>query len=453
MLRYITQYLKKPKHIVEIVFIGTFTVTFCLTISLILSIFLLNNQYVQNRLFIAIALILYLILIKLLISKSRIKLAAWSLLALYSFVGLFTLLQWSINAPVGILVLAFVIFLSAILLGSKYIFPVTICVILLIIFVQIIHSLNVIEPDRSSLAIESGFGDVASYSIIFCIFALIAWIAGNQVEKSLTRAQNAESTLENEKELLEITLNERTKLLHESQVKEMGQLYHFAELGQLTTVVMHELANYVSVLSLDIDELKYSNKRSKSLSRVEESLKYLDIMIDQVRKQIKESGIPVKFNAYKQLKEVKESLRDKSKENGVSILIKRPIGTKVVYVFGDPVRFSHIILILINNAIDSYKTNPNGNNEIEVHLNFDLRDVSISIIDFGIGINAEKRKQLFKPGESNKIDGSGMGLYLAKQIVETHFKGNLSISPSFTKTEFIITLPLASSPLPRHNNP
>lgn len=445
--------LKKPKHIVEIVFVGTFVVTFFLTASLIFSLLILHNQYVFDRLFIAIGLLASLLWIRYLIKKTRVKLAAWLLLALYSFVGVFTLLQWSINAPIGVLILAFVIFLSAILLGSKYIFPVTICVIALLILVQIIHSLNIINPDLSSLAIESGFGDVVSYSIIFCIFSLIAWIAGSQIEKSLNRAQSAETMLEHEKDLLEITLNERTKLLHESQVKEMGQLYHFAELGQLTTVVMHELANYVSVLFLDIDELRYSNKRSKSLVRVEESLRYLDTMIDQVRKQIKDSGIPTRFDVYKHLKGIRESLKDKLKQNNISIIIKRPIGAEAIYAFGDPVRFSHIILILINNAIDSYKTNPNGNDKIEIHLNFDLRDISINIIDFGVGITIEKRKQLFKPLESNKKDGSGMGLYLAKQIVESHFKGNLSISPSFTKTEFIITLPLASSPLPRHNNP
>ncbi|MEO6109836.1 MAG: HAMP domain-containing sensor histidine kinase [Candidatus Saccharimonadales bacterium] len=383
----------------------------------------------------------------------RIAAAAWMILGLYSFVGTYCLVAWSINAPVGILIMAFVIFLSAILLGSSYILRVTIGIITLLISIQLVTTFHIIEPDRSSLAIESGIGDVMSYAIIFGIFALIAWIAGIQVERSLSRAKDAEAKLEKERDLLAVRLEERTKSLREAQIKEMAQLHHFAELGQLTTVILHELANYLSILTLDVDDLKHRHKQSSSVIRVQESISYLDSMIDQVRAQIKESSMPTRFNALKIIKGVNESLSRKIEQSNVVLVVEEKINKNGSYLFGDAIRFSHVLTILVNNAIDSYKnTSDSTAKQIIIRLSTNKNKLKIQVIDFGSGISIDKRKELFKPLQSSKAAGSGMGLYIAKQITETHFKGSIRLSAKSDCTDFIITLPLALTPIKRHNH-
>jgi signal transduction histidine kinase len=79
-------------------------------------------------------------------------------------------------------------------------------------------------------------------------------------------------------------------------------------------------------------------------------------------------------------------------------------------------------------------------------------ELSISIADTGIGISKSDQKNLFKKyfqGERSRrrIDGSGLGLYLCKTIVERH-GGTISVqSEEGAGSIFTITLPRDSKPI------
>ncbi len=53
--------------------------------------------------------------------------------------------------------------------------------------------------------------------------------------------------------------------------------------------------------------------------------------------------------------------------------------------------------------------------------------VVIEIIDQGEGLAAEVRANLFSPHVTTKVNGSGMGLYLTRQIATTRYQGNLEL--------------------------
>ena len=65
----------------------------------------------------------------------------------------------------------------------------------------------------------------------------------------------AEDELRIEKSLLAVRLEKRTQKLQAAQLKEMQQLYRFAELGQLSTALLHDLANHLTVLTIDIEDI------------------------------------------------------------------------------------------------------------------------------------------------------------------------------------------------------
>jgi anti-sigma regulatory factor (Ser/Thr protein kinase) len=88
--------------------------------------------------------------------------------------------------------------------------------------------------------------------------------------------------------------------------------------------------------------------------------------------------------------------------------------------------FEWVIENLIKNALDAIESQV-GEITISVNLSPDTRFVYIDVKDNGKGINPRDKQNVFKPGFSTKTRGWGLGLSLAKRIVEDYHKGKLFI--------------------------
>ena len=100
--------------------------------------------------------------------------------------------------------------------------------------------------------------------------------------------------------------------------------------------------------------------------------------------------------------------------------------------------FSWVIENLIKNGIDAMK----GKGTLHVALKDTDRQVFLTVKDSGKGIPKQKWKRVFEPGYTTKKRGWGLGLSLAKRIVETYHRGRIRISESVYQagTTFEITL-------------
>ena len=423
----------------QLILYGSFIVAVILVVLLAVSLFALHDAYVVVRIIAGLVIILYLCVVAHILKLKHTRIGAWMLIILYWMIAGFILHAWGVNAPIGILLLGFVIILTNILLGSRYIGFITAAAILLLVFLQLSSEIGLAHPDRSVLDDTSTFSDIANYSVIFSIFALIAWMSGRRTEDSLRRALAAELQLQEERDSLARTLEERTRSLHESQAKEMKQLYRFAELGQLTTVILHELANYLSVLTLDIDDLKERHQNSLAIDRAKESISYIDTIIEQVRDQIKQSDTIEKFNPSPVIKNTITQLKKKLPAIHITFTDTRNAVHKKKTIVGDPLRLSQVITILVTNAAQANVTQRRARIFIEIHAT--ATTLTISVKDFGPGISAQKRQKLFEPHNSVKQHGLGIGLYITKQIIETHYKGSVGLDPSLAFTKFNLKIP------------
>lgn len=92
---------------------------------------------------------------------------------------------------------------------------------------------------------------------------------------------------------------------------------------------------------------------------------------------------------------------------------------------------------LIKNSIDATR----GKGSIKLTISCD-KNAIISIQDTGAGIPKNRQNKIFTPGETTKKRGWGLGLSLAKRIVEQHHKGKLRLVESTSSgTTFQIELP------------
>ena len=98
---------------------------------------------------------------------------------------------------------------------------------------------------------------------------------------------------------------------------------------------------------------------------------------------------------------------------------------------------------LFKNAIDSIGNN-GGIIEISSSLSKDDDLVAITISDTGKGIEPKAQRQIFSAGYSTKKRGWGLGLALAKRIIEEYHGGRINLKESVQGegTTFLITLPV-----------
>jgi len=100
--------------------------------------------------------------------------------------------------------------------------------------------------------------------------------------------------------------------------------------------------------------------------------------------------------------------------------------------------YSWVIENLIKNAIDAME----GKGKIVLAITKNTKSVNIAITDNGKGIPKNLQQKIFSPGFTTKKRGWGLGLSLAKRIIEDYHNGKISVSKSEINkgTIFIITL-------------
>jgi PAS domain S-box-containing protein len=87
----------------------------------------------------------------------------------------------------------------------------------------------------------------------------------------------------------------------------------------------------------------------------------------------------------------------------------------------DPVQLQQVLLNLVINAFDAMRETPVSLRKVVIatHSNGD-DTVCASVRDYGVGISAEMQDSLFDPFFTTKSDGLGMGLAIARSILESH---------------------------------
>ena len=96
-------------------------------------------------------------------------------------------------------------------------------------------------------------------------------------------------------------------------------------------------------------------------------------------------------------------------------------------ILGDRIQLQQVILNLAVNGIDAMKDTPSENRIISIRTSRVEKFAELSVSDRGPGIPEDKLKEIFEPFFTSKAEGMGMGLSIARTIVEAH-KGQISAS-------------------------
>ncbi|WP_228155873.1 sensor histidine kinase [Aliarcobacter skirrowii] len=107
-----------------------------------------------------------------------------------------------------------------------------------------------------------------------------------------------------------------------------------------------------------------------------------------------------------------------------------------IKVFGVKHELSQVVLSIVLNSIDILKNIENP--EIFIKVSSSSAEVIIDIVDNGGGVKIKNLKKIFDPYFSTKKDGTGIGLYLSKIIIEDSFLGKLEVENEKDGAKFSI---------------
>jgi C4-dicarboxylate-specific signal transduction histidine kinase len=112
-------------------------------------------------------------------------------------------------------------------------------------------------------------------------------------------------------------------------------------------------------------------------------------------------------------------------------------------VKGDQIQLQQVALNLIVNAMDAMSGMPGAERRIKISTSRDGTFACLHVSDVGPGIPVDQLKQVFEPFFTTKSKGMGMGLSIARTIVEAH-AGELSAENLAGRgVAFHLRLPLA----------
>ena len=124
------------------------------------------------------------------------------------------------------------------------------------------------------------------------------------------------------------------------------------------------------------------------------------------------------------------------------IKIEEKLGTILPCKF-NPELISWVIENLLKNSLEAV---PRKNGLVKVATEWDKAKnrITIEISDNGRGISPKEQGKIFRPGYTSKKRGWGLGLSLAKRIVEEYHSGKIYLAESvpYQQTTFVITLPI-----------
>lgn len=233
--------------------------------------------------------------------------------------------------------------------------------------------------------------------------------------------------------ILSLAISYKFKLLEdEKRVQQtlLLQQSRLASMGEMIAIIAHQWRQPLNFLSFALMHIKKNsdgNEESKqTIKEANEQLQYMSKTIEDFR------------NFYNPGKTKEEFDIQIACENAIKISsTKVALQVKENFIFfGNKNEFEQAVLNIINNAKDISIQRKIKNPKITILIN----KPTITISDNAGGIEKKYLNKIFEPYFSTKKGSDGIGLYIAKTIIEKEMKGKLEVKTDDNGAGFIVSL-------------
>lgn len=242
-----------------------------------------------------------------------------------------------------------------------------------------------------------------------------------------------------------IELEEQNKKLEEKVQKEIEKnrqkeqiLFHqskLASMGEMIGSIAHQWRQPLTQLSsvLVLVELKYERGKltlkelRESIHQSQEQIEFMSKTIDDFRNFFKPNKQKDFFSPYKSVQSALSLISSSFENYNIKVNLKFE---DEVLINGYESEFSQVILNILSNSKDAFIEKQIANPIITVTISKEDKNSKIVLCDNAGGINLTPIEKVFEPYVTTKhaSSGTGIGLYMSKNIIEKSMNGSLSVS-------------------------
>ncbi len=269
------------------------------------------------------------------------------------------------------------------------------------------------------------------------------------VWRDISKRKQIEFELEQLTKNLEQRVNEELEK-NKLQNQQMLQQSRLAQMGEMISMIAHQWRQPLTAISSTTNSLLFKTMMNEKLEKniFERDLKLINEYSQHLSKTIDDFRGFFKDNKTKEittLKDIVNSILNIVKvsiENkGIKIITEIECSEEFETHLGE---IKQVVLNIIKNAEDVLLENITKNPTITIKSIYDITNNHPTLIikDNGGGIPENIMPKIFEPYFSTKLEknGSGLGLYMSKTIIEEHCGGKLSVSNDDNGAVFKIVL-------------
>lgn len=226
--------------------------------------------------------------------------------------------------------------------------------------------------------------------------------------------------------------------------KQLVQQSHLAQMGEMISMIAHQWRQPLSAISavaiqmrlaIELDKFQFSSEEeskrfstffNKEIGDIDNYVATLSTTIDDFRNFYKPGKLPVKTTIEQPVNKALKIMQASISKHGIE-LKKELKSTRRLLVFDS--EMMQVMLNIFKNSLDNFIERQTLDPAITITTQDSENSVELKICDNGGGIPEEIISKVFEPYFSTKNDknGTGLGLYMSKTIIEEHHQGTLDV--------------------------
>src|SRR5579863_9708202 len=335
------------------------------------------------------------------------------------------------------------------------------CVLLGGMLLFLLATLSWRDPERHTVLLVAGAGAVAICGALLVVLTFtvqrpmvelqqkIGQLGGGDLDVSVSFAHRNDEIGD-----LGRNFNQMVEQLRESRVEierlhrtQMPRAEHMATLGEMATGLAHEIRNPLAGIAGVIEIIGRDLPDSSPARAVVKDVRQEIARINRIVTDLLQTARPHPPKVRKSdLNTTVEHAVMLGRQQGLSKAVEITLhkDPSLPEVEHDSDQIHQVLLNLLLNALQAI----DQKGKIAVTLEMRGANVVIEVADNGRGIPADHLPNIFRPFFTTKGDGTGLGLSLARRIIEEHH-GRIEVTSAVGKgTTFAVVLPLQRAAMP-----
>ena len=227
--------------------------------------------------------------------------------------------------------------------------------------------------------------------------------------------------------LLEHRRRQLAEVQSRQRMTELAHVNRFSTAGELTASIAHEINQPLGSILTNAETaeaiLKSPSPDIAELNEIVNDILQDDRRATEVIRRMRSllKKAPFEQKNFDLNDVVRETLGFfSSLAVGRKVELVSVITPEALPILGDRIQLQQVILNLVVNGIDAMRDTPSENRIISIRTSRVENFAQLSVSDRGSGIPEDKLKEVFEPFFTSKAEGMGMGLSIARTIIEAH---------------------------------